>query len=120
MLNDPWWADKYWEKAAGIKEPYFRAMTVGFWGLALWDRGERKRGKLKAEEAVRGLTVKSTEAYIVRGDICLQMATRDPEWFARAIDEYIKIPADDDRHRIYLAAAEQAERESGRSEAGAP
>lgn len=106
-LNDPWWADKYWAKAATVQDPYFRATTLGYWGLALWDRGEHKRGDEKTREAVAALTLQSTEAYIVRGDICLHMASCDPAWFARARQEYQRIPMDDERHNIYLNAVDQ-------------
>jgi hypothetical protein len=109
---DPWWADSYWLIAASTSNPYFRAKTTGYWGLALWDRREYERSRRKTQEAVDGLTLPTTDAYIVRGNICLQMGVRDPgsacDWFGRARQEFGKIQ-EDERKQMYLCFVDDAQ-----------
>jgi tetratricopeptide (TPR) repeat protein len=118
MISDYWWADKYWKAATHSDDPYYRAMTTCYWALALIDRGQRKLAQRKAEEAIRDLTIDSTDAYIVRGDIMRLMGKwgAGNSWFTRAKDQYEKIPEDDGRHTSYLDCLAKEKRETEASQ----
>lgn len=108
---DPWWADNYWLIAAATDNPYFRAKTISYWGLALWDRREYERSRGKTQEAAEGLILQTTDAYIVRGNIYLQMGMKEPDsaydWFGRARQEFGKIQ-EAERKQMYLRFVDDA------------
>jgi tetratricopeptide (TPR) repeat protein len=117
LIADYWWADKYWEAATHSDDPYYRAMTICYWALALMDRGQRQPARDKAEEALSGLRIDSIDAYIVRGDICRLMGKADytdESWFRRAQKEYEHIPEEDGRHNVYLRSLMDDERQTAR------
>jgi hypothetical protein len=117
LISDYWWADKYWAAATHSDDPYYRAMTISYWALALMDRGQGRQAREKAEEALSGLKIDSIDASIVRGDICRLMGKADytdQTWFTRARKEYEDIPSEDGRHNVYLRYLDDEERQTAR------
>lgn len=100
-VQDYWWADQYWKQASHARGPYRRAITIGYWGMALFFRGDQTRARLKTHEAVHFLVMQSTDAYLVRGHIYLAMGALDmasaSDWFELARREFSKIPNGDDQ-----------------------
>lgn len=106
-VQDFWWADIYWGQAA-TSDLFRRAITIGYWGLALLYRGDPERASLKTQEAVKGLISEEIDAYIVRGNILASMGEGEGDsesstyWFDLAQEQFNHIPVSDTRRGAYL------------------
>jgi hypothetical protein len=128
-INDFWWSDKHWQKAAETADAYFRVLICSYWGAALIRRRALTQGRDIVDKALEKLptdaadTSNATETCIIRGDICLSMAESDNaeagKWLARAKTEYGNIPQDDDRYMAYVPGGNAWLNLNGRALSGA-
>ncbi len=104
-VNDFWWSDQYWPKAAATADAYFHALICSYWGEALIRRGAVTEGRKVVRGALDALPSATADTCIVKGDICLGLTEWDNDeagaWVASARAEYESIPAGDDRYKMY-------------------
>ncbi|MGA3155641.1 MAG: pentapeptide repeat-containing protein [Streptosporangiaceae bacterium] len=96
-VNDFWWSDQYWPKAAATADAYFHALICSYWGEALIRRGAVTEGRKVVRGALDALPSATADTCIVKGDICLGLTEWDNDeagaWVASARAEYESIPA---------------------------
>jgi hypothetical protein len=109
-VNDPWWADRYWDISVQTDDEHFRALTYKYWGMALCVRGEYRRGRRKVYEGYGVVTSQAATECVFRGDICAAMIDFDTDraecWRYAALEEYRKVAKRDALYRLAEARIE--------------